>query len=174
MSSLDFVNSFKMMFIHCLLTWVSYWVKFKMETMCTIVFCCFSCVSMREEIRFLMYLMSLVVAVTVNHFSAELRKGRRLCFLCPDGGMGFPSNDGYVCSMLLADENTGLYAIKRLCRLSYSTWSGCKGSISSSGWFRSLEIVSWMVFFCLLNMCMGLCSGPRLMCAEMIQECLVG
>ena len=39
MSSLDFVSSFKMIFIHCLLTWVSYWVKFSIETMCTIVFC---------------------------------------------------------------------------------------------------------------------------------------
>ena len=90
---------------------------------------------MRDEIRFFMCLMSLVVAVPVNHFSAEPRKGRRLCFFHPDGGMGFPSNDGCVCSMLLVDENTGLYAIKRLCRLSNSTWSGCKGSISSSGGF---------------------------------------
>ena len=89
------------------------------------------------------YLMSLVVAVPVNHFSAELRKGRRLCFFRPDSGMGLPSNDGCVCSMLLADENTGLYAIKRLCRLSNLTWR-------------------------------GLWSVPRLMCAEMIHECLVG
>ena len=96
---------------------------------------------MRDEIRFFMYLMSLVVAVPVNHFSAELRKGRRFHFFHPDG-MGLPSDDGCVCSMLLANENTGLYAIKRLCRLSNSTWSGCKGSISSSGSFRSLEIVS--------------------------------
>ena len=121
-----------------------------------------------------MCLMSLVVAVPVNHFSAAPRKGRRLRFFCPDGGIGLPSNDGCICSMLLADENTGLYAIKRLCRLSNSTWSGCKGSISSSGWFCSLEIVSQMMFFCLLNMCMGLCSGPRLMCTEMIHECRVG
>ena len=97
---------------------------------------------MRDEIRFFMCLMSLVVAVPVNHLSAEPRKGRRLRFFLPDGGMGFPSNEGCVCSMLLANENTGLYAIKRLCRLSNSTWSGCKGSISLSGWFRSLEIVS--------------------------------
>ena len=76
---------------------------------------------MRDEICFFMCLMSLVVAVPVNHFSAEPRKGRRLCFFCPDSGMGFPSNDGCVCSMLLADENTGLYAINRLCRLSNST-----------------------------------------------------
>ena len=89
-----------------------------------------------------MCLMSLVVAVPVNHFSAEPRKGRRLHFFCPDGGMGFPSNNGCVCSMLLVDENTGLYAIKRLCRLSNSTWSGCKGSISSSGWFCSFKIIS--------------------------------
>ena len=129
---------------------------------------------MRDEIRFFMCLMSLVVAVPFNHFSAEPRKGRRLRFFCPDGGMGLPSNNGCVCSMLLADENTGLYAIKRLCRLSNSTWSGCKGCILSSGWFCSLEIISQMMFFCLLNMCMGLCSGPRLMCAEMIHECLVG
>ena len=33
---------------------------------------------MRDEIRFFMCLISLVVAVPVNHFSAELRKGRRL------------------------------------------------------------------------------------------------
>ena len=129
---------------------------------------------MRDEIRFFMCLMSLVVAVPVNHFSAEPRKGRRLRFFHPDSGMGLPSNNGCVCSMLLVDENTGLYAIKRLCRLSNSTWSGCKGSISSSGWFHSLEIVSRMMFFCLLNMCMGLCSVPRLMCAEMIHKCLVG
>ena len=102
------------------------------------------------------------------------RKGRRLRSFCPDGGMGFPSNDGCVCSMLLADENIGLYAIKRLCRLSNLTWSGCKGSISSSGWFRSLEIISRTMFFCLLNICMGLCSDPRLMCVEMIHKCLVG
>ena len=70
------------------------------------------------------------------------------------------------------DENTGLYAINRLCRLSNLTWSGCKGSISSSGWFHSLEIIS-RTFFCLLNMCIGLCSDPRLMCAEMIHEYLV-
>ena len=129
---------------------------------------------MRDEICFFMCLTSLVVAVPVNHLSAELRKGRRLHFFRPDGGMGFPSNNGCVCSMLLADENTGLYAIKRLCRLSNLTWSGCKGSISSSGWFCSLETVSRTMFFCLLNMCMGLCSDPRLMCAEMIHECLVG
>ena len=129
---------------------------------------------MSDEICFLMYLMSLVVAVPVNHFNAEPRKGKRLCFFHPDGGMGFSSNKGCVCSMLLADENTGLYAIKRLCRLSNLTWSDCKGSISSSGWFHSLEIISQMMFFCLLNMCMGLCSDPRLMCAEMIHECLVG
>ena len=76
---------------------------------------------MRDEIRFLMYLTSLVAAVPVNHFSAEPRKGIRLRFFHPDGGMGFPSNHGCVCSMLLADENMGLYAIKRLCRLSNST-----------------------------------------------------
>ena len=121
MSSLDFISSFKMIFIRCLLTWVSYWVRFKMETMCTIVFHWFSCVLMRDEIHFLMYLMSLVVAVPVNHFRAEPRKGRRLRFFCPDGGRGLPSNDGCVCSMLLADENMGLYAIKGLCRLSNST-----------------------------------------------------
>ena len=121
MSLLDFVSSFKMIFICCLLTWVSYQVKFKMETMCTIVFHWFSCVLMRDEICFLMYLTSLVVAVPVNHFRAEPRKGRRLHFLRPDGGRGIPSNDGCVCSMLLVNENTGLYAIKRLCRLSNST-----------------------------------------------------
>ena len=129
---------------------------------------------MRDEICFLMYLMSLVVAVPVNHFNAELRKGKRLHFFHPDGGMGFPSNEGCVCSILLVDENTGLYAIKRLCKLSNLTWSGCKGSILSSGWFCSLEIISRVMFFCLLNMCMGLCSGPRLMCAEKIHEYLVG
>ena len=129
---------------------------------------------MRDEIRFFMCLISLVVAVPVNHFSAELRKGRRLCFFLPDGGMGFLSNDGYVWSMLLADENTGLYAINRLCRLSNLTWSGCKSSTASSGWFLSLEIVSRTMSFCLLNMCIGLCSVPRLICAEMIHECLVG
>ena len=129
---------------------------------------------MRDEIRFFMCLMSLVVAVPVNHLSAELRKGRRLRFFCPDGGVGFPSNDGCVFSMLLVDENTGLYAIKGLCRLSNSTWNGCGGSISSSGWFCSLENISQMMFFCLLNICMGLCSDPRLMCVEMIHECLVG
>ena len=121
-----------------------------------------------------MCLISLVVAVPVKHFNAELRKGRRLRFFLPDGGMGFPSNDGCIWSMLLADENTGLYAINRLCRLSNSTWSGCKGSISSSGWFLSLEIFSRTMFFCPLNMCIGLCSDPRLICAEMIHECLVG
>ena len=63
---------------------------------------------MRDEIRFLMYLTSLVVAVPVNHFSAEPKKSRRLRFFCPDGSMGFPLNDGCVCSMLLVDENTGL------------------------------------------------------------------
>ena len=129
---------------------------------------------MRDEICFFMCLMSLVVAVPVNHFCAELRKGRRLCFFRPDGGMGFRSNDGCVCSMLVADENTGLYAIKRLCKLSNLTRSGCKGSISSSGWFHSFEIISQTMFFCLLNICMGLCSDPRLTCAEMIHECLVG
>ena len=97
-----------------------------METMCTIVFHWFSCVSMRDEIRFFMCLISLVVAVPVNHFSAEPRKGRRLHFFLPDGGMGFPSNDGCVWSVLLANENTGLYAINRLCKLSNSIWSGCK------------------------------------------------
>ena len=60
---------------------------------------------MRDEIRFLMYLMSLVVAVPVNHFSAEPRKGKSLRFFRPDSGRGFPSNDGCVCSMLLVDEN---------------------------------------------------------------------
>ena len=129
---------------------------------------------MRDEIHLFMCLMSLVVAVPVNHFSAEPRKGRRLRFFLPNGGMGFLSKEGCVCSMLLADENTGLYAIKRLCRLSNLTWSGCKGSISSSGWFHSLEIVSRTMFFCLLNMCMGLCNDPRLMCVEMIHECPVG
>ena len=89
-----------------------------------------------------MCLISLLVAVPVNHFSAELRKGRRLRFFLLNEGMGFPSNDGCVWSMLLADENTGLYAINRLCKLSNSIWSGCKGSMVSSGWFLSLEIVS--------------------------------
>ena len=145
-----------------------------METMCTIVFRCFSCVLMRDEIHFFMCLISLVVAVPVNHFRAEPRKGRRLRFFLPDGGMGSLSNNGCIWSMLLADENTGLYAINRLCRLSNSTWSGCKGLIVSSGWFLSLEIVSRTMFFCLLNMCIGLCSVPRLICAEMIHECLVG
>ena len=129
---------------------------------------------MRDEIHFFMCLISLVVAVPVNHFSAEPRKGRRLCLFLPDSGMGFPSNDGCICSMLLADENTGLYVINRLCRLSKLTRSGCKGSISSSGWFHSLEIISQTMFFCQLNMCIGLCSDPRLMCAGMIHECLVG
>ena len=68
-------------------------------------------------------------------FSAELRKGRRLCFFLPDGGMGFPSNDGCIWSMLIANENTGLYAMNRLCKLSNSTWRGCNGSMASSGWF---------------------------------------
>ena len=121
-----------------------------------------------------MCLISLVVAVPVNHFSAELRKGRRLCFFLPNGGMGFLSNDGCVCSMLIADENTGLYAMNRLCKLSNLTWSGCNGSMVSSRWFLSLDIVSRTMFFCLLNMCIGLFSVPRLMCAEMIHECLVG
>ena len=85
--------------------------------MCTIVFHWFSCVSMRDEIRFFMCLISLVVAVPVNHFSAEPRKGRRLHFFLPNGGMGFLSNNGCVWSMLLVDENTGLYAINRLCKL---------------------------------------------------------
>ena len=129
---------------------------------------------MRDEIRFFMCLISVVVAVPVNHFSAEPRKSRRLHFFLPNGGMGFLSNDGCVWSMLLVDENTGLYAMNRLCRLSNSTWSGCKGLISSSGWFQSLEIISQTMFFCLLNMCIGLCSVPRLICAEMIHECLVG
>ena len=118
--------------------------------------------------------MSLVVAVPVNHFSAEPRKGRRLCFFFPDGGMGFPSNDGCIWSMRLADENTGLYAMNRLCKLSNLTWRSCNGSIASSRWFLSLEILSRTMFFCLLNMCIGLFSVPRLMCAEMIHECLVG
>ena len=144
-----------------------------METMCTIVFHWFSWVLMRDEIHFFMCLMSLVVAVPVNHFSAEPRKGRRLCLFLLDGGMGFPSNDGSIWSMLLADENTGLYAINRLCKLSNSIWSGCKGSVVSSGWFLSLEIISQTMFFCLLNMCIGLCSVPRLICAELIHECLV-
>ena len=122
-----------------------------METMCTIVFHWFSCVSIRGEIRFFMCLISLVVAIPVNHFNAEPRKGRRLCFFLPNGGMGFPSNDGCVWSMLLADENTGLYAINRLYKLSNSTWSGCKGSIVSSGWFLNLEIISRTIFVCLLN-----------------------
>ena len=145
-----------------------------METMCTIVFCWFSCVSIREEILFFLCLISLVVAVPVNHFSAEPRKGRRLYFFLPDGGMGFLSNDGCIWSMLLADENTGLYAMNRLCKLSNLTWRGCNGSMASSGWFLSLEIISRTMFFCLLNMCIGLFSVPRLMCAEMIHECLVG
>ena len=95
-------------------------------------------------------------------------------FFLPNGGMGFPSNDGCIWSMLIADENTGLYAMKRLCKLSNSTWRGCNGSMASSGWFLSLEIISQTMFFCLLNMCIGLFSVPRLMCAEMIHECLVG
>ena len=37
-----------------------------------------------------------MVAVPVSRFSAEPRKGRRLHFFHPDGGMGFPSNDGCV------------------------------------------------------------------------------
>ena len=121
-----------------------------------------------------MCLISLVVTVPVNHFCAEPRKGRRLCFFLLNGGMGFPSNDGYIWSMLIADENTGLYTMNRLCKLSNSTWSGCKGSMVSSRWFLSLEIISQTMFFCLLNMCIGLFSVPRLMCAEMIHECLVG
>ena len=145
-----------------------------METMCTIVFHWFSCVLMRDEICFFMCLISLVVAVPVNHFSAEPRKGRRLHFFLLNGGMGFPSNDGCVWSMLLVEENTGLYTINRLCKLSNSIWSGCKGSMVSSGWFLSLEIVSRTMSFCLLNMCIGLSSVPRLICAEMIHECLVG
>ena len=68
---------------------------------------------MRDEILFFMCLISLVVAVPVNHFSAEPRKGRRPHFFLLDGGIGFLSNDGCVRSMLLADENTGLYAINR-------------------------------------------------------------
>ena len=142
--------------------------------MCTIVFhWVFLCFDKRRD-SFLMCLISLVVAVPVNHFSAEPRKGRRLHFFLPDGGMGFPSKDGCVCSMLIADENTGLYAMNRLCKLSNLTWSGCNGSMASSGWFLSLEIVSQTMFFCLLNMCIGLFSVPKLMCAEMIHECLVG
>ena len=121
-----------------------------------------------------MCLISLVVAVPVNHFSAELREGRRLGFFLPNGGMGFPSNDGCIWSMLLADENTGLYAMNRLCKLSNLTWRGCNGSMASSRWFLSLEIVLQTMFFCLLNMCIGLFSVPGLMCAEMIHECLVG
>ena len=135
--------------------------------MCTIVFHWFSCVLMRDEIHFFMCLISLVVAVPDNHFSAELRKGRRLHFFLPDGGMDFPSNDGCVWSMLLVEENTGLYAINRLWRLSNSTWNGCKGLIVSSLRFLGLEIISRTMFFCLLNMCIGLCSVPRLICAEM-------
>ena len=145
-----------------------------METKCTIVFRWFSCVLIRDEIHFFMCLVSLVVAVPVNHFSAELRKGRRLCFFLPNGGMGFLSNDGCICSMLIADENTGLYTMNRLCKLSNLTWSGCNGSMVSSRWFLSLEIISRTMFFCLLNMCIGLFSVPRLMFAEMIHECLVG
>ena len=110
--------------------------------MCTIIFRWFSYVLMRDEICFFMCLISLVVAVSVNHFSAEPRKGRRLRFFPLNGGMGFLSNDGCVWSMLLADENTGLYTINRLCKLSNSIWSGCKGSMVSSGWFLSLEIIS--------------------------------
>ena len=145
-----------------------------METMCIIVFHWFSCASIRDEIHFFMCLISLVVAVPVNHFSAEPRKGRRLCFFLPDGGMGFLSNSGCVGSMLIADENTGLYAMNRLCKLSNLTWRGCNGSMASSRWFLSLEIVSRTMFFCLLNMLIGLFSVPRLMCVEMIHECLVG
>ena len=121
-----------------------------------------------------MCLISLVVAVPVNHFSAELRKGRRLRFFLPNGGMGFLSNDGCVWSMLIADENIGLYAMNRMCKLSNSTWRGCNGSMASSRWFLSLEIISQIMFFCLLNMCIGLFSVLRLMCVEMIHECLVG
>ena len=75
--------------------------------------------------------------------------------------------------MLIVDENIGLYAVNR-CKLSNLTWRGCNGSMASSGWFLSLEIVSQTLFFCLLNMCIGLFSVPRLMCAEMIHECMVG
>ena len=46
--------------------------------------------------------------------------------------------------------------------------------MASSGWFLSLEIISRTMFFCLLNRCIGLFSVPRLMCVEMIHECLVG
>ena len=145
-----------------------------METMCTIVFHWFSCVLIRDEIHFFTCLISLVVAVPVNHFSAELRKGRRLHFFLPNGGMGFLSNDGCVWSMLIADENTGLYAMNRLCKLSNLTWRGCNSSMASSRWFLSLEIISQIMFFCLLNRCIGLFSVPRLMCVEMIHECLVG
>ena len=59
-------------------------------------------------------------------------------------------------------------------RLSNSTCSGCSGSRVLSGYSLSLDIDSWMMFFCLLNMCIGLSRVPRLMCAEMIHECLVG
>ena len=100
-----------------------------METMCTIVFHWFSCVSIRDEIHFFICLISLVVAVPVNHFSAELRKGKRLRFILPNGGMGFPSNDGCIWSMLIADENTGLFALNRLCKLSNSTWRSCNSSL---------------------------------------------
>ena len=143
-----------------------------METMCTIVFGWVSCVSMRDEIHFFMCLISLVVAVPVNHLSAEPRKGRRLCFFLLDGGMGFLSNDGCVWSMLLADENTGLYAINRLCKLPNSIWSGCKGSMVSSGWFLSLEIISQTMFFCLLNMCIGLFSVPSVSAVLRYLQCL--
>ena len=61
------------------------------------------------------------MVVPVNNFRAEPRKGRRLSFFHPEDGRGLPSNDGCVCSMLLVDENMGLYAIKRLCRLSNLT-----------------------------------------------------
>ena len=87
-----------------------------METMWTIVFHWFSCVSIRDEILFFMCLISLVVAVPVTLFGAEPRKGRRLHFFLPNGGMGFPSNDGCIWSMLIADENNGLYAMNRLCK----------------------------------------------------------
>ena len=94
-----------------------------------------------------MCLISLVVAVPVNHFSAELRKGRSLRFFLSNGGMGFPSNDGCIWSMLIADENTGLYAMNRLCKLSNLTWRGCNGPMASSRWFLSSEIVSRTIFF---------------------------
>ena len=82
--------------------------------------------------------MCLLIAVPVNHLSADPRKGRMLLFFLPVGGIGCPSNDGCVCSILIADENTGLYAMNRLTRLSSSVCRGCIGLMVSSGWSFSL------------------------------------